>query len=71
LRQALSLGLFWIHFARISLRRSTVSFILDIFGSGAGAAVCADAVTVVAETSSMAARQTLVRSIRIPLVSFL
>jgi hypothetical protein len=44
------LGLFWFHFARISLRRSIVSFILDIFGGAAGSAVWADAVTSMPET---------------------
>jgi hypothetical protein len=44
-----------------------VSFILDGFAASvAGAAVCAEAVSRLAVTSSMAARQALVRSMGFP-----
>jgi hypothetical protein len=48
--------------ALISLSRSTVNFILDVF-AGAGAAVWAEAVSRLPATSNIAARQTLMRSI--------
>src|SRR5260370_14978742 len=76
LRQAASLGLFALHLAFMSFSFCVVSFILDGFASAGAAVVAAGAVVVWAEavcrlpaTSSMAARQTLLRSMEIPLKS--
>src|SRR4030088_1969008 len=70
LRQTASLPLFALHLAFISFSLSAVNFIFEGFAAGvgvvAGAAVWADAVWSEPTTSSMAARQTLVRSIGFP-----
>jgi hypothetical protein len=78
LRQALSLGLFALHLAFMAFSFSIVSLIFEglavagaeVVAAGAVAAgavvVWAEAVCKLPATSSMAARQTLVRSMEIP-----
>src|SRR5713226_5015891 len=71
LRHSLSLPLFALHLAFMSFSLSAVSFIFEGFaaagaGVAAGAVVWAVAVCRLPATSSMAARQTLVRSMGIP-----